>query len=152
MNKEIQEELIAYLQLVDDEPKPLAGTNINNRGEYQYTRLAIVRLPPGSYMFDNVASDRHFVVFAESNWLYDVLHEKIGTPEWIKEGFDSKWIYIEEILHKPRPGEILNEYTTILPQNENDLWLALFTFVVGQGILEKSARKLVAKTYKLPTK
>lgn len=150
MNKELQEEIRLALQLTDDEAKPLAGTDITGRHQHQYTRLALVKLPSGSYSFGRVDKDRIFVVFAESTWLFQTLHEKLNSPEWLKDGFDNNWIYIEEVLHRPRTGETLNEYTSYIAQTENDLWVALFNFTVNQGILERSARKMISKTYRLP--
>jgi hypothetical protein len=150
MNREIQEELFSKLTLSDDDAKPLAGTDITGRNQHQYTRLALVRLPSGSYQSGPVSKDRFFVIFAESSWLFNELHTRLGTPAWIRDGFDNKYIYIEEVLHRPRTGETLNEYTTYIPQAENDLWLSIFNFVTKTGIIERSAHKLVSKTYRLP--
>jgi hypothetical protein len=150
MNKAFQEEIFANLTLVDDEAKPLAGTDITGRNQHQYTRLALVGLPAGLYQFGKVTKERVFVVFAESTWLFEALHNQLQTPDWIKDGMDNKYIYIEEVLHRPRTGETLNEYTSYIPQQEQDLWLALFSYVTKLGILERSARKMMSKTYRLP--
>jgi len=150
MNKAFQEEIFASLTLVDDEAKPLAGTDITGRNQHQYTRLALVGLPPGLYQFGKVTKERVFVIFAESTWLFEALHNQLQTPDWIKDGMDNKYIYIEEVLHRPRTGETLNEYTSYIPQIEQDLWLALFSYVTKLGILERSARKMMSKTYRLP--
>jgi len=150
MNREFQDEFFASLSLIDDEAKPLAGTDITGRNQHQYTRLCLLRLPSGLYKLGRYDKDRIFVVFAESSWLFGALHDKLETPDWIREGFDDKFIYIEEVLHRPRTGETLNEYTSYIAQTENDLWIACFNYIVKMGILEKAARKLVSKVYRLP--
>lgn len=131
------------LVIVDDEPKPLAGTDIIKPGCHQYTKLALVRYP-------QAGPDRYFCVFAESQYLYDRAHDILNSPEWIRDGFDQKWIYIEEVDHRPGPGETLDQYMLALPQNENYLWVAVFNKVLEAGILEASARKIMSKTYGLP--
>lgn len=151
MNKEFQEDLVAHLSLVDGEAKPLAGTDITGRNQHQYTRLALVELPAGHYKIGKFEKPRIFVVFAESTWLYNAVHDILKSEAWIRDGFDSSSIYIEEVLHRPRTGETLNEYTTYIPQTENDIWLALFTFITSQGIVDRSAKKLMSSTYRLPT-
>ena len=90
------------------------------------------------------------MVMAESSWLFDSVHQILKTEEWIKTGFDDKYIYIEEVLHRPRTGETLNEYTSYIAQNENDIWLAIFTYITKLGILDRSAKKMMSKTYRLP--
>ena len=150
MNKDFQDEIFANLQLVDGEAKPLAGTDITGRNQHQYTRLALVQLPAGTYQMGKFTKDRIFVVFAESSFLFESVHKILKTEEWIKDGFDSNFIYIEEVLHRPRTGETLNEYTSYIPQTENDIWLACFTYITKLGILDRSAKKLMSKTYRLP--
>jgi hypothetical protein len=150
MNKDFQDEIFAHLSLVADEAKPMAGTDITGRNQHQYTRLCLVQLPAGSYQMGKFAKDRIFVVMAESSWLFDSVHQILKTEEWIKTGFDDKYIYIEEVLHRPRTGETLNEYTSYIAQNENDIWLAIFTYITKLGILDRSAKKMMSKTYRLP--
>jgi hypothetical protein len=150
MNKEFQDDIFAHLQLIDGDAKPLAGTDITGRNQHQYVRLALIELPPGMYKIGKFEKPRYFIAFAESSWLYNSIHDILKSPEWIRNGFDNNFIYIEEVLHKPRTGETLNEYTSYIPQEENDIWLALFTFITQQGIVDRSAKKLMSKTYRLP--
>lgn len=151
MNKDFQNELFANMELIEADAKPLAGTDITGRNQHQYTRLALIKLPAGSYQLGKYPSDRIFVVFAESTFLFRKMHEILATPDWIVDNFDDKFIFIEEVLHRPRTGETLNEYTSYIAQTENDLWIALLNYVTKSGILEKSARKLTSRTYGLPT-
>ena len=150
MNKEIQQEVYSKLSLVDDQAKPMAGTDITGVGQFQYTRLCLIELPAGSYQIGKFAKPRIFAVFAESQKLFDWGHAILQTPEWIKEGFEDKSIYIEEVLHRPRAGETLNEYTTVIAQFENDIWLAVFQYITSLGILDRSAKKFITEAYKIP--
>ena len=132
----------AKLVLIDDDAKPLAGTDILGRGKHQYVKLALLKYPG--------PTDRYICVFAESQHLYDNMHDKLQSPDWVRDGFDQKWIYIEEVDHRPRPGETLDQYMLALPQKDNFLWVAAFNYVLQAGILEASARKIMSKTYGLP--
>lgn len=132
----------ANLRLDNDEAKPLAGTDVTGRGTHQYVRLAIASLKRGA--------PRAFILFAESNFLRENLHDMAGTPAWIREGFDDQWMFIEEVTRRPRATDTLDDYTKSIPPKEQSLWMALFEFFIEQGIIEKSVRKYKAKTYGLP--
>jgi hypothetical protein len=132
-------EVQAELRLVDDEAKPLAGSDIEGRGKHQYIKLALVGW-----------KDRYFVCFAESQRLYDSLHTKLGSPAWVREGFDQRWIYIEEVLHKPISTDTMDGYLQGLPQKDNYIWLAVFNYLLALGLFEKSARKVLSKNYGIP--
>lgn len=131
------------LRLVNSEAKPLAGTDITGRGQHQYVRLAIVATK------DN--NPRHFMLFVESNWLFNKCHELLKSPAWMRDGnWDNKWNYIEEILHRPGPGETLDQYTAMLSQDENHLWIAIYEFLEEQGALDKAVKTYHSKTFGLP--
>ena len=138
MNPEKQKELQASLKLVDDDARPLAGSCD------QYTRLAIIQRQAER------GEDRHFALFAESSSLFNHIHDTLKTQDWIREGFDKQWIYIEEVLRRPSATDDISGYLRALDQKENDLWIALFNFVLEQGLLERFATKLRGKTYGLP--
>lgn len=84
----------------------------------------------------------------ESNWLHDKIHDILRSPEWLKNGWDNKWNYIEEILHKPGPGETLDQYTRVVPDHIE--WIALFEFLNEQGAAFKSLKLYKDKTFGLP--
>ena len=134
------EEFKAKLRLVNSEPKPLAGTAVTGLNQHQYVRLAIVATKE--------ATPRHFVLFVESNWLHDKIHDVLRSPEWLKNGWDNKWNYIEELKRKPLPGDTLNDYTEIVPSNVE--WVALFEFLMEQGAAFKAAKLYKDKSYGLP--
>lgn len=137
------EETKANLRLVDSDAKPLAGTDITGRNQHQYVRIAIVATKD--------AKPRHFMLFVESNWLFDKCHELLKSPAWMRDGqWDNKWNYIEEILHRPSPGETLDQYSAMLGQDENHLWIAIYEFLEEQGALNKSVRTYTSKTFGLP--
>ena len=108
MNPDKQKEFEQRLKLVDDDARPLAGSND------QYTRLGIIQLTG--------VPTRHFTLFAESTKLFNALHDALKTPDWIRDGFDKRWLYIEEILRKPGPTDDITGYLSALKQKENDLF------------------------------
>ena len=137
LNVEKQLEFRARMRLIDDEARPLAGSYD------QYTRLALLGLKP-----EKGPNDRYFVLFAESQKLFDSIHSKLETPDWIREGFENKWIYIEEVLRRPGPSDDISGYLQMVTDNE--LWVSIFNYVAKLGILEHYANKVKGKTYGLP--
>ena len=137
MDKVRQEELTASLRLIDDQAKPLAGSYDN------YTRLALIGMKCNG-------PDRFFVLFAESTRLFNAVHDALATPDWIREGFENKWIYIEEVLKRPGPTDDINGYLKQISQQENDLWIGIYNYVIKLGILADFARLIKSKTYGLP--
>lgn len=136
MDKEKQLEIKSKLRIIDDQAKPLAGSY------EQYTRLALL-----GYKTNR---DRYLVVFAESQKLFNAVHDALGTPDWIREGFENKWIFIEEVLRRPGATDTIDGYLQALPQAENDVWLATYNYIIELGILASYAKLIQGKTYGLP--
>lgn len=139
MNKDIINEIKSRLRFIDDQAKPLAGS------EGQYTRLALIGYKPER------GNDRFFVLFAESQKLFDAVHTMLATPEWIREGFERKWIYIEEVLRKPGTNDNIDGYLRKLDQKENNLWVGIFEYIKASGCLDRFAQTIKSKTYGLPS-
>lgn len=138
MDPQVQLELESRLEIVDDDAKPLAGS------DGLYVRLAIIRYKPEKGL------DRHLVLFAESQKLFDHMHDELKTPDWIREGFAKKWVYIEEVLRRPGPSDDISGYLKAVEDNENNLWIAAFNLVTREGMLEKFTGKIRGKTFGLP--
>lgn len=129
------------LKVVNDDPKPLAGTDITGRGKHQYTRIAIVATKKGPL--------RHFMLFVESRWLQNKCHDLLKSPDWMRdEHWDNRWNYIEEILHKPTPGETLDQYTKKI--DDSILWLAVYHLLKDEGVLDRAVKKYTGKAYGVP--
>lgn len=137
MQKEKQQEFKSRLWIIDDQAKPLVGS------AGQYTRLILLGLRSAKGL-----NNRHFVVFAESDKLFNHVHDKLNTADWIREGFEKKWIYIEEVLHKPSAAEDIHGYLQII--KDTDLWIGIFEFITELGVLESTKSKIVGSTYGLP--
>jgi len=124
------------MKLYDDDAKPLTGS------DNQYTRLAIVGLRPER------GNEQHFTLFAESTKLFDAIHRAAGTPRWIQEGFEKKWLYIEQVLRRPGATDTIDGY---LQRIEDDmLWTALYEYLKGTGIMDRFAQSIKGMTYGLP--
>jgi hypothetical protein len=131
------------LNLDNDDPVPLSGTDVTGLGQHQYFRLAIVSTRD--------ARPRSFMLFVESEWLVGKCHEMLGSPDWMRDGhWDNHWNYIEEILHRPGVGEELGQYSRMIPDTENHVWVAIYEFLRDQGVLNSSAKKIFSRTYGLP--
>lgn len=146
MNPELQGEYYSRMMFVDTETRPMHGTDIGSPGRHQYTKLAVVKLRPGSPKHH----DRYFVAFIESKYLFDHIHDVLKTESWIREEFDNRWIYIEEVLHRPKANETIHEYTSYIPQSENDLWLALYRFFQDHGVMDHAAKMFHNRKAGLP--
>lgn len=136
MNRDHINEYKSRIRLYDDEAKPMGGSH------GQYTRLAITGLRPERGL------ERHFVLFAESTKLFDAIAKAHGTPEWIHEGFDKKWLYIEEILRRPSESDTIDRALQIITDEE--LWVALFEYLKETGVMDRFASSTKGTTYGLP--
>ena len=136
MNKELQQEIKSKLRLIDDDAKPLAGSL------GLYTRLALL----GYRTHSN--TDRYFTLFAQSEKLFNFEHDQLGTQDWIREGFEKKWMYIVEVLHRPSSTDTMDRY--LIKVDSNDLWVAIFEYIKMTGILDRFSEILKSRSYGLP--
>ena len=136
MNREKIDEYKSRISLYDDDAKPLAGSM------GQYTRLAVVGLRPEKGV------ERHFTLFAESTKLFDAIARANNTPDWVHEGFDQKWLYIEEVLRRPGSSDDISGY--LQKVMDDDLWTGLFEYLKSTGIMDRFTKAIKAKSYGLP--
>ena len=137
MNRDNINELKTRIRLYDDDAKPLSGSHD------QYTRLAIIGLRPERGL------ERHFTLFAESTKLFNAIAKANNTPQWIHEGFDEKWLYIEEILRKPGTTDTIEGYLQKIASD--DLWTALYEYLKETGVMDRFSKAIKGKTYGLPS-
>ena len=138
MNREQINEYKSRFRIVDDDAKPMGGSF----GEY--TRLVVIVMRPER------GAERTFTLFAESTKLIKAIGLAHGDPKWITEGFTQKWMYIEEVLFRPRDNERENIEHALQRIADTDLWRALDEYLREAGAMDRFAKSIKGTSYGIP--